>query len=555
MLSSRWYDPAADPKVPRSCFGRLLGKVNEQLDRLQNVVAGTLGWSLSHRWAVVLVASAAFFGSFALFGKLGSAFMPAADPGQFQVAYKAEPGISLDRSMDIARELEAEIRRNPGVEYTYTTIGGNAGKPINEGNIFVRLTERKTRQHFSFIKPQVRERLARFRAVRTSIEDADQIGGDVKPIQIAVLGSDIQQITPYAERILKETSQVPGAADVDTSEEKPQTEVRLAVNRNLAADLGLDLGAVASTMRGLVAGEVVSQFEDKDGDSYDVRLRVERAARTRAIDLLGLDLPAQGGRMLTPASQVAQLETGTAPSKIRRYDLMREIRIAAGTEGRSLGEVVNDIKAKADAMHMPSGTRIAYTGESEDMVESFGYAMQSLVLAVVLIYAVLASQFRSFLQPFAIMLSLPLSLVGVAGMLYIVKDTLDMMSMIGVILLMGLVTKNAILLVDFANNQREAGFSRRDALIMAARVRLRPILMTTLAMIFGMLPLAFEIGSGAEFRAPMARAVIGGLITSTLLTLVAVPVAYTFLDDIGTKFVHLWHRGTPKHAIESVPGD
>ncbi len=166
-------------------------------------------------------------------------------------------------------------------------------------------------------------------------------------------------------------------------------------------------------------------------------------------------------------------------------------------------------------------------------MESFGYAMQSLVLAVVLIYAILASQFRSFLQPFAIMLSLPLSLVGVAGMLYLVSDTLNIMSMIGMILLMGLVTKNAILLVDFANVQRREGMARREAVINAARVRLRPILMTTLAMIFGMLPLAFEWGSGAEFRAPMARAVIGGLITSTLLTLMVVPVVYTYLDDLG----------------------
>jgi HAE1 family hydrophobic/amphiphilic exporter-1 len=555
MLSSRWYDPAADPNVPRSWFGRSLGKINDQVDKLQNVVASGLGWSLSHRWAVVFVASAAVVSSFWLFGKLGSAFMPSADPGQFQVSYKAAPGISLDRSAEIARELEAEIRRNSAVAYTYTTIGGNAAKPINEGNIFVRLTARKTREHYSLIKPEVRRQLARFRAVRTSIEEANQIGGGEKPIQISVRGAELGPLAPLAERVMAETGKVPGAMDVDTSEEQPQTEVRIALNRNSLGDLGLDLGTVASTMRGLVAGEVVSQFEDPDGDSYDVRLRVERSDRTRAIDLLGLDLPGQGGRALVPASQVARLETGAAPSKIRRRDLLREIRISAGTEGRSLGEVVNDIKQRAAGLHLPPGYRIDYTGEAENMAESFGYAIQSLLLAVVLIYAVLASQFRSFLQPFAIMLSLPLSLVGVAGMLYLVKDTLNMMSMIGVILLMGLVTKNAILLVDFANVQRREGLSRRDALIVAARVRLRPILMTTLAMIFGMLPLAFEWGAGAEFRAPMARAVIGGLITSTLLTLVAVPVAYTFLDDVGEKFERSWARKSPEPAQVAVPGD
>jgi HAE1 family hydrophobic/amphiphilic exporter-1 len=542
MLSSRWYDPAADPTVRRSRFGRGLGKLNEQLDRLQSALAAVLGWSLSHRWAVMVIATAAIFSSFSIFGKLGSAFMPNADPGQFQVSYKAQPGISLDRSAEIARQIESEIRRHSGVAYTYTTIGGNAAKPINEGNIYIRLRPRKTRQHYSIIKSEVRRQLQRFRTVRTSIEEADQVGGDVKPIQISLRGTDLAGLVPLGEKLMAEVGQVSGAADVDTSEEQPQTEVRIAVNRNAAADLGLDLGTVATTMRGLVAGEVVSQFEDPDGDSYDVRLRVERSERTRAIDLLGLDLPAQNGRALIPASQIASLATGAAPSKIRRRDLLREIRISAGTEGRSLGEVVGDIKQRAAALGLPPGYRIDYTGDSEEMVESFGYALQSLLLAVVLIYAVLASQFRSFLQPFALMLSLPLSLVGVAGLLYLSRDTLNMMSMIGVILLMGLVTKNAILLVDFANVQRREGMPRRQALITAARVRLRPILMTTLAMIFGMLPLAFELGSGAEFRAPMARAVIGGLITSTLLTLVVVPVVYTYLDDLGGGFVHWWGR-------------
>jgi HAE1 family hydrophobic/amphiphilic exporter-1 len=335
---------------------------------------------------------------------------------------------------------------------------------------------------------------------------------------------------------------------VDTSEEDPRPEYRVRLDRKRAGDLGLDLGTVATTVRGLVAGQVVSQFEDPDGDSYDVRLRVDTAQRSQSGDLLELDLPGQYGRTLIPLSQVAHIDTGSAPSSIRRLDLMREIRITANTQGRSLGEVINDIKLGATGLNLPPGYGIVYTGQAEEMNESFGYVFQSLILAIVLIYAILASQFRSFMQPFAIMLSLPLSLVGVAGMLYLVKDTLNMMSMIGVILLMGLVTKNAILLIDFTNVQREAGATRREALLEAARVRLRPILMTTLAMIFGMLPLVFELGSGAEFRAPMARAVVGGLITSTLLTLIVVPVVYTYLDDLGAAFARWWGRDVPAHA-------
>jgi HAE1 family hydrophobic/amphiphilic exporter-1 len=391
----------------------------------------------------------------------------------------------------------------------------------------------------------MRERLKRFRGIRTAVVEADQIEAESRPVQLVLRGSELARMSPLSRRLMSELQAVPGTTDVDTSEEEPRPEVRVDLNRKAAGDLGLDLGTVASTVRGLVAGEVVSQFEDPDGDSFDVRLRVDPSQRSRGGDLLELDLPGRGGAALIPLSQVARIETGTAPSKIRHRDLMREIRISANTQGRSLGEVVADVKQRLAALELPPGYNVGFTGEYEDMMESFGYVGQSLALAVLLIYAILASQFRSFLQPLAIMLSLPLSLVGVAGMLYLVKDTMNMMSMIGLILLMGLVTKNAILVVDFTNVQRRTGVPRREALIQAARVRLRPIIMTTLAMIFGMLPLAFEWGSGAEFRAPMARAVIGGLITSTLLTLLVVPVVYTFLDDLGAGFARWWRRKTP----------
>jgi len=504
---------------------------------------------------VVFIATAAVASSFLLFARLGSAFMPEADPGNFQVAFKARPGISLERSEEIARQLIAEIRRNPGVDYTYTTIGGGfAALPVNEGTIFISLKERRQRPHFLQIMAETRERLKRFRGLRMAVGNADQFGGG-SPIQISLRGTDLARMEALSAPLMEVVRQVPGTADVDTSQDQPRPEVRVSVDRKAAGDLGLDLGTVAATVRGLVAGEVVSQFEDPDGDSYDVRFRVDPSQRDRSGDLLALDLPAHGGAVLVPVSQVAQIDAGAASSKIRRFDLMREVRVSANPQGRSLGEVVNDIKARAADLQLPPGYRIDYTGESEEMVESFGYVGQSLILAVVLIYAILASQFRSFLQPLAIMLSLPLSLVGVAGMLYLVKDTLNIMSLIGLILLMGLVTKNAILVVDFTNVQRRAGLSRREALINAARVRLRPILMTTLAMIFGMLPLAFELGAGAEFRAPMARAVIGGLITSTLLTLIVVPVVYTFLDDIGEGVVHWWTRGAParRRVRQEVP--
>ncbi len=548
MLSSRWYDPAADPRVPRRGLGRWLEKLNQRVERLRDVVARMLEWALNWRWAVVLIGLASVAASLALFGRLGSAFIPDADPGQFQVMYKAPPEVSLERSLEIARQLSREIRRHPAVDYTYTTIGGTGGQPLNEGIIFIRLKDRRQRPHFLQVKAEVRQQLARFRSVSIAVSNADEHPEYAKPVQISVRGSDLARMSALSRRYMELMRQTPGVVDVDTSEDKPRPEVRVQVNRRAAADLGLDLGVVASTVRGLINGEVVSQFEDADGDSYDVRLRVDPAWRTRAADLLALDLPARGGMALIPLSQVAWTEAGTAPSKIRHFDLMREIRLTANTEGRSLGEVVADLEPRLASVAAPPGYSFRFTGEWEQLVESFGYVGQSLILAVILIYAILASQFRSFLQPLAIMLSLPLSLLGVAAMLYLVGDTLNIMSMIGLILLMGLVTKNAILVVDFANVQRRAGVDRREAVIVASRVRLRPILMTTLAMIFGMLPLAFELGAGAEFRAPMARAVIGGLITSTLLTLIVVPVVYTYLDDVAERARRWWRRKQPAHV-------
>ena len=292
MLSSRWYDPAADPRVPRKWFGRALGKLNDQVDNLRGVLAGTLGWSLSHRWVVVLVATVAVFASFSLFGKLGSAFMPNADESEFSVSYRAEPGISMERSEEIARVLVAEIRKDPGVDYTYATVGGTRGEGINEGSIFVRLKEPSTRRYYLGIMADTRERLKRFPALRTAVS-LPSMGGAESPIQLALRGDDLTQLRRYSSQLLDIVKKTPGATDADTSEVPPRPELRISLNRNAASDLGLDLGTVATTVRGLVAGQVVSQFEDPDGDSYDVRLRVGLAQRSRTGDLLELDLPGQ----------------------------------------------------------------------------------------------------------------------------------------------------------------------------------------------------------------------------------------------------------------------
>jgi HAE1 family hydrophobic/amphiphilic exporter-1 len=379
------------------------------------------------------------------------------------------------------------------------------------------------------------------------------MAGEGQPLQVSVRGTDLAKLDEVAAQVAANTKATPGAADVDSSHEDPRPEIRVRLDRKTASDLGLDLGTVASMIRGLVAGEVVSQFQDPDGDAYDVRVRLDEDQRRLREDLADIYLPvmnaAPGSGQGVPLTQVAALDDSEAPSIIRRRDLLREVRIMASIQDRPLGTMIDELQVKNGQLPLPPGTQINYTGQAEDLGETFYYIYRALILAIIFIYAILASQFRSFFHPLAIMLSLPLSLVGVALMLLLTRENLNIMSMIGLIMLMGLVTKNAILLIDYTNRQRREGMERAQALIRAAKVRLRPIVMTTTAMIFGMLPLAFEIGAGSEMRAPMARAVIGGLITSTLLTLIVVPVVYTYLDDWGTKLLAWWQAGSPAAAI------
>jgi HAE1 family hydrophobic/amphiphilic exporter-1 len=305
---------------------------------------------------------------------------------------------------------------------------------------------------------------------------------------------------------------------------------------------------IGSSLRTLVAGQTVGNWRAADDQTYDVNVRLAPDARNAPQDLdqvpFAVGTNADGSSRIVRLNQVATVRESTGPNQINRRDLTREVAISANVSGRSAGEVSADITKAMNALALPPGYSYKFSGSTKDMGEAFGYAISALVLAVVFIYMILASQFKSFLQPLALMTALPLTLIGVVLALMMFNSTLSMFSVIGVVMLMGLVTKNAILLVDFAIRAREDGMERSEALLMAAKVRLRPILMTTLAMIFGMVPLAFALTEGSEMRAPMGQAVIGGVITSSLLTLVVVPVAYCYMDDLANWAKRLF--GGPK---------
>ncbi len=545
MLSSRWVDPDIEMDRHTTFLGHGLQHFNHWFDTMHVRYEKLLAWALRHRLVVSAVAIAAFLGSFPILGILGGDFMPDFNRGEYQITFKAAPGTTLREAGDRAREVVRRLRTLPDVEYTYTTIGeaGSVYRPANEGSIYVKLKEH-TGKTFTQVLREARALIQHVPGLTYGLIEAGPFGQ--KPIQISARGPEVDQLDRISRELVQAMSGIRGVADVETSLEKSKPELKVRVDRDRANDLGIQAGSIAVTLQAAISGEVATTIEDDLGDSHDVRVRLRADQRRFAEDLLDLRIATdrddpRGDKIQVPLSEVAAAEAGSGPSTIRRKDLQREVRISATADGRALGDITADVEAAAARISLPAGYDIVHGGDAEELKDMFSNMFQSLFLAVIFIYLILASQFESFMLPLSIMLSLPLSLVGVALALLATHDTLNIMSMIGLIMLMGLVTKNAILLVDFTNQARARGTDRSAALIQAGSTRLRPIVMTTLAMIFGMLPLALAIGAGAEMRAPMARAVIGGLITSTLLTLVVVPVVYTFLDDMrgaGKKSSH-----------------
>jgi hydrophobic/amphiphilic exporter-1 (mainly G- bacteria), HAE1 family len=572
MLSSLWYDPQAHGDAERGPIGRLLEKFNRRIVDLSKFYRRVIAWALNHRLATMGLATAAFVGAIVMMGMglVGGQFMPISDQGETIVTFETPVGSSIEYTKARAADIDRHLRAQPEVAYTYVSVGGNVEENITRGAIYVKLTEKAERERSQQeLETALRAAFKSFTGVQATVTPPGNNGG-MLPIQINVMGPDLARLQTISDSILRLTRRVPGAVEMQSSLEGRKPELVVDLDRELAANLGLSIGQVASTLRTVLSGTEATTFEDELGLEHDVTVRVAPEYRESAADLARVPLLASGaGLQLVPLGQVARIQQGSAPGEIRRLALERMVRVEGNYEGRALTEVMADIRAGIDGIEMPPGYRLNIGGESADFAETVGYIMESLALAVIFVYLILASQFGSFLQPLAIMLSLPLSFVGVLLGLLVTSDTFNIMSMIGIIMLMGLVTKNAILLIDFANKARERGMARSQALIEAGELRLRPILMTTLAMLFGMLPTAMALGDGGEFRAPMARAVMGGLITSTLLTLIVVPVVYTYLDGFGTwagAIIRRWNGApetvhqpeSPHHAPPQpapVPGD
>jgi HAE1 family hydrophobic/amphiphilic exporter-1 len=534
MLSAYWPDPHLTLEQ-RSWLGRWLVHFNNWFDRQAERYKVVIGWALDHRFAMTALALASFVGALALpaVGIVGGAFLPESDNSEFLINIETPPGSNIDYTRVKAEEAARLARAVPEVAYTYTTIGGRT-EAVDEGIVYVRLTPKRERQrHQKIIEAGLRAQLVKLGGVTAAIGSGNF--ENKKQIQLQLQGPDSRELNRLANIVKTEVAQVPGAVDVGLSTRGQKPELEIALDRGLAGAVGLSVGQVAQTLRVAFAGLDAGDWIDPSGETRDVYVRLSPEARQRVRDLAALPLFVTGpdGRgVAVPLGQVARITTGVGPARIDHLDRERTIAVEANTQGRALTEVLKDINTRVAAtVDFPAGYALRQGGESEDQAQVFGQIFSALGLAVLLMYFVLVVQFGSFLEPLAIMLSLPLSLIGVMLAMLATNTTLNLMSLIGVILLMGIVAKNAILLVDFAKWSEEAGMRRREAIIEAGRVRLRPILMTTFALIAGMMPIAIGAGEGADFRAPLGRAVIGGVITSTILTLLVIPTFYEILTD------------------------
>jgi HAE1 family hydrophobic/amphiphilic exporter-1 len=545
MLSSRWVDPDVERIGKRHAVARALDRFNDWFDRTADRYKGLIAWALDHRKAVLASATVAFVAGIGLFGTLQSEFMANPDQAEFQIKFKTAPDASFDETRGRMETVLAELKKMPEVRHTYASIGAGDMGTVRDARVYVKLVDRSERKkHASVLAAEARKRIASVAGIIPSVEmQSDEFAE--KPVMVSIRGEEIPLLKKYAAELKKAVYGIPGIVDVETTLELDLPEYRLVVDRERAADAGLSTPAIARTVGALVGGQAVTTYEDEEGEAVDVRVRLPLEMRRDVTQIgdLRIAVPrGEGAPALVPLSELVKAERATTPSEISRRDLSREVLLTANLDGLPLGTAAQKIKEAAAKIDMAPGYQVYFPGEAERMEESFGYMAEALLLAVLFVYLILAAQFESFIDPLSIMLSLPLSIVGMAGMLALTGDTLSIMSLIGLILLMGLVTKNAILLVDYTKVLRRGGMDRRTALITAGRTRLRPIMMTTLAMIFGMLPLALGLGQGAEMRAPLGRAVIGGLITSTVLTLLVVPVVYALFDDFAAWLHGRWSK-------------
>jgi multidrug efflux pump subunit AcrB len=564
MLSSVWHDPPSTRIKHWPVIGHLIRATDWGMDRLHDLYARTIDWAFSGRRYRVFVppvpayghpfsadgqrdkagkrrlrfatltprglvmwgAFASFVAALALAPMVGSEFVPQTDNGFTQVNLRMPVASSIERGSAKVAQIEEILATYPEIK-TVSTVVGSTGEGMatgrNQASLNITLTDRSERKRTQKeIEDAIRADIAKIPGIEVSV-------GFDRPIWITILGSDPEVLTQAAKDLVEKIKKIPGAVDVDTTVKPGLPAFAVRLKDSAIRELGLTAPQIASSLRAYVNGEIATYWTTPDGNQVEVLLRLPREQRERIEQMSKLPVAFSPSGAPITLDQVATIEPVFNPEVIRRENLQRREAVFAGVQGRPSGDVNADVQKLIKETQLPPGTSFKVDGAGKQQAEAFNGLLAAMALAAIFIYIVLASQFGSFLQPIAIMASLPLALIGVMLALLLWRSTLNVFSMIGLVMLMGLVTKNAILLVDFANHARKAGATVAEALREAGLIRMRPIIMTTAAMVFGMLPMAIALNDGGEIQAPMGRAIIGGVITSTLLTLVVVPVLYSYL--------------------------
>jgi hydrophobe/amphiphile efflux-1 (HAE1) family protein len=524
MLSAYWGDPVGYAREEKKGLSRWLRKFNvwfdHQADRYGNVIA----WALHHRRWMTIIAGVSLVVALVLQVTVGgSSFLPVSDVGTIAIDVRTPSSASIEYSM-LKVEKAAELARTmPETVATNSTVSAGGGR------VYVDIGKSNKRSRSAAeMAVQLRHLMEQVVGAEYTVLD-DLNNGVRKPVQIQFSGPDSRRLMAITTEFMEKMKKIPGAVDVGLSEQEPKDELRIELDRGLANSLGISVGDAAQALRVAFAGVEVGDWVDPTGETRDVAVRLHPDDRIDASNIEHLPIAVTGSNMMVPLDQIATITMGKGPAQIQHMDGKRMVAVSANAQGRSPGEVTSDAMKIANQIEFPEGYGLSLGGASRDQKEVFTEMFIALVMGIALMYLVLVMQFGSFTAPLPVMLSLPLSLIGVVVALLLTRGTLNLMSFIGVIMLMGLVAKNAILLLDCARKEEAQGVAREDALMHAGRVRLRPILMTTFALIAGMMPVAIGLGEGGEFYRPMAVAIIGGTITSTLLTLLVVP---TFYDSI-----------------------
>jgi HAE1 family hydrophobic/amphiphilic exporter-1 len=537
MLSAYWGDPPGYANIDRGWLGTKLKAFNEWFDHQADRYSRVIAWALHHRVWMALIAVASLAAALTLQATSGKTdFLPKTDGEMIVVQVRGPSSASLDYNR-LKVEKAAELARElPETKATNTNVNAQGGR------VYVDMGRKSTRNRSSQqAAEELREKLKSLVGAEYTVLD-DLNNGAQKPVQIQFYGPDGRRLNEITADYMKEMAKIKGAVDVGLSEQEPRDELRIELDRGLANQLGISVDDAAQALRVAFAGVEVGDWVDPTGESRDVAVRLHPDDRVDASNIERLPVAVGGSNMLVPLEQIAKITMDKGPSRIQHLDGKRTVTVSANVQDRGSGEVTADARKLAETIDFPTGYGVSLGGASQDQEEIFSEMFIALLMGIAVMYLVLVVQFGSFTAPLPVMISLPLSLIGVVLALLITGGSLNLMSLIGVIMLMGLVAKNAILLLDATRKEEENGTEREEALMIAGRKRLRPILMTTFALVAGMMPVAVGVGDGGEFYSPMAVAIIGGVITSTFLTLLVIPSFYDSIELARERALAKFHR-------------